>query len=94
MTALNQKSTCTIDLTAEVGYQAKVKGFMPIGIVVKINTSTYIIHKKYLYKSKSEFTKGEIFIAKYLNNDKDGHPVWETSCCVQESAEELTENKS
>lgn len=94
LTALNQKSTCTIDLTAEVGYQAKVKGFMPIGIVVKINTSTYIIHKKYLYKSKSEFTKGEIFIAKYLSNDKDGHPVWETNCCVQESAEELTENKN
>ena len=94
LTALNQKSTGTIDLTAEEGYQAKVKGFMSIGLIVEINASTYIIHKKYLYKSKSEFTKGEILIAKYLSNDKDGHPVWETSCCVQESAEEQTENKS
>ena len=40
----------SIDLTAEVGYQAKVKGFMSIGLIVKINASTYIIHKKYLYK--------------------------------------------
>ena len=94
LTALNQKSTGTVDLTTEVGYQAKVKRFMPIGLVVNINASTYIIHKKYLYKPKNKFTKGEIFVAKYLSNDKDGHPVWETSCCVQESAEELTENKN
>ena len=94
LTTLNQKSTGTVDLITEVGYQAKVKGFMSIGLVVKINASTYIIHEKYLYKSKSKFTKGEIFIVKYLSNDKDGHPVWETSCCVQESSEELTENKN
>ena len=94
LTALNQKSTDTVGLTAEMEYQARVKGFMPIGLVVKINASAYIIHKKYLYKSKSKFTKGEIFIVKYLSNDKDGHPVWETNSCAQEPVEELTENKN
>ena len=91
---LNRKSTGIMDLTTEVEYQAKVKGFLSIGIIVEINDSTYIIHKKYLYKSKSEFTKGEILIAKYLSNDKDGHPVWETNSCAQEPVEELTENKN
>lgn len=51
-------------------------------------------HKKYLYKSKNEFTKGEIFVAKYLSNDKDGHPIWETNSCVKVLVEELTENKN
>ena len=54
------------NLTTEVEYQAKVMAFLPIGLIVEINDSTYIIHKKYLYKSNCEFTKGEILIAKYV----------------------------
>ena len=91
---LNKKSISTVDLTVEMEFQAKVKGFMSIGLIVKINASTYVIHKKYLYKSKSEFTKGEIFVVKYLSNDGDGYPIWETKCCVQKSVEEVTENKT
>ena len=91
---LSQKSIDIIDLTTEIEYQARVKRFMAIGLVVEINDLTYIIHKKYLYKLKSEFTKGEIFIAKYLGNDKDGHPVWETNSCAQKPVEELIENKN
>ena len=91
---LNRKSTGVMDLTAEVEYQAKVKGFLSIGLIVEINDSTYIIHKKYLYKSSREFTKAEIFMAKYLNNDQNGHPIWETNSCVKVLVEELTENKN
>lgn len=94
LTVLNRKSTGIMDLTAEVEYQARVKGFLSIGLIVEINDSTYIIHEKYLYKPKSEFAEGEILVVKYLSNDKDGYPVWETNCCVQESVEELTENKN
>lgn len=94
LAVLNRISTGIIDLIAEVEYQAKVKAFLPIGLIVEINDSTYIIHQRYLYKPKREFIEEELFIAKYLSNDKDGHPIWETNCCVQESAEELTENKN
>lgn len=94
LAVLNRKSTGIIDLTAEVEYKARVKGFLYIGLVVEINDTTYIIHKKYLYKSKREFVKGEVFMAKYLNKDQDDHPIWETYCYVQESVEELTENKN
>jgi len=94
LAVLNRKSTGIMDLTAEVEYQARVKGFLSIGLIVEINDSTYIIHEKYLYKPKSELAEGEILVVKYLSNDKDGYPVWETNCCVQESVEELTENKN
>ena len=91
---LNRKSTGVMDLTAEVEYQAKVNGFLPIGLIVEINDSTYIIHRKYLYKSNKEFTKDEILMVKYLSNDQNGHPIWETNSCTQEPVEELTENKN
>ena len=94
LAVLNRKSTGIMDLTAEVGYQAKVKSFLSIGLIVEINDSTYIVHKKYLYKSNREFTKEEILLAKYLSNDENGYPIWETNSCAQEPIEELTENKN
>ena len=57
---------------------------MPIGLVVKIQETSYVIHKKYLFKSKQEFKKGESFIVKYLSDDQEGFPIWETRMILNE----------
>ena len=85
---LNQKSAETVKLTADLEYQAKVKFFIPIGIIVEISDETYLVHRKYLYKPKKKFTLNELLIIKYLGDDKDGHPIWQTSGCTQKSVED------
>ena len=59
-------------------YIAKVKAFMAIGVIVKIQNDTYIIHKRYLYKEKKDFSKGELLYVTYLGIDKYEHPTWST----------------
>lgn len=75
---LKNKSSVKIELPIEEENIAIVKSFMPIGLVVKIQETSYVIHKKYLFKSKQEFKKGESFMVKYLSDDQEGFPIWET----------------
>lgn len=89
--SLHSMTPKTIGLDSGNEYKAEIRHFMSVGVVVKIKDSTYIIHKKYLYKPMKDFAKGEFLMAKYVNSDPDGHPVWETSCCNQKSAEEQSE---
>ncbi|MBR4157063.1 MAG: WG repeat-containing protein [Bacteroidales bacterium] len=91
---LNQISAGIIELAKDVEYQAQVVRLMSIGIVVKIDHRTYIVHKRYLYKQQSEFALEENLMVKYLNNDSKGFPIWETSCCTQESSDESIDNKN
>ena len=51
---------------------------MPIGLIIKIQGKSFVVHKKYLFKEKKVFKKGEYFIAKYLGIDENGYPIWET----------------
>ena len=75
---LKKKGSRTLELSVGMEYDAKVQSFMPIGLIVKIQGKTCIIHRKHLYKEKKEFKKGDILIAKYLGNDKNDHPLWTT----------------
>jgi len=75
---LKKKGSRTLELSVGMEYEAKVQSFIAIGIIVKIQRKTIIIHNKYLYKVKKEYKKGDLFIAKYLGNDQNGHPVWKT----------------
>lgn len=81
---LKNKSSVKIELPIEEENIAIVKSFMPIGLVVKIQETSYVIHKKYLFKSKQEFKKGESFIVKYLSDDQEGFPIWETRMILNE----------
>ena len=89
--SLHPMAPKTIGLDSGNEYKAEIRHFMSVGVVVKIKDSTYIIHKKYLYKPMKDFAKGEFLMAKYVNSDPDGHPIWETSCCNQKSVEEQSE---
>ena len=75
---LSQKASHVFELTIGMEYEAKVKSFMGIGLIVKIQGESFIIHKKHLFKDKNNFKKGDLFIAKYLGNDKYDHPRWTT----------------
>ena len=75
---LSQKASHVFELTIGMEYEAKVKSFMPIGLIVKIQSESFIIHKKHLFKDKNDFKKGDLLIAKYLGNDKYDHPRWTT----------------
>ena len=75
---LENKASHILDLTLGTEYNVKVHAFMAIGIIVKINENSFVIHKKHLFKEEKDFNKGESFIAKYMGNDSDGHPIWET----------------
>lgn len=75
---LKKKASRIIELSINTVYDAKVQSFMPIGLIVNIQRCSFIIHKKYLFKEKKDFKKGEDFIAKYLGNGQYGHPIWET----------------
>ena len=75
---LSKKSSHVYELTIGMEYEAKVKSFMPIGLIVKIQGGSFVIHKKHLFKDKNNFKKGDILIAKYLGNDKYDHPLWTT----------------
>ena len=76
---LQERSTKVLELIEGTEYIAKVKAFMAIGIIVKIENSTYVIHKRYLYKEKNDFTKGELVNMTYLGVDKYEHPTWSTN---------------
>lgn len=84
---LHKKASHIFELTKDVVYNAIVRAFIPIGIIVNIQNNTYVIHKQYLFKNKRDFKKGESLNAKFAGLDKNGYPTWETSCCVQESIE-------
>ena len=75
---LSQKASHVFELTVGMEYEAKVKSFMAIGLIVKIQDGSFIIHKKHLFKDKNDFKKGDLLIAKYLGNDKYDHPRWTT----------------
>jgi hypothetical protein len=76
---LSQKASRVFELTIGMEYEAKVKSFMAIGLIVKIKGESFIIHKKHLFKDKNKFKKGDLLIAKYLGNDNYDHPRWETT---------------
>ena len=75
---LKKKASHTIELSIDLEYEAKVQSFMAIGIIIKIQGNSFVIHKKYLFKDKNDFKKGEIIVAKFLGYDKDGHAIWST----------------
>ena len=75
---LSQMASHVFELTIGMEYEAKVKSFMAIGLIVKIQSGTFIIHKKHLYKDKNDFKKGDLLVAKYLGNDNYDHPRWTT----------------
>ena len=56
---------------------------MALGLVVKIQGGSYIIHRKHLFKDKKNFKKGESFIAEFMGNDQNGHPIWKTKATPQ-----------
>ncbi|MDY5666721.1 MAG: WG repeat-containing protein, partial [Alloprevotella sp.] len=75
---LKKKASHALELSVGTEYDAKVQYFMPIGLIIKIQGKSFVVHKKYLFKEKKVFKKGESFIAKYLGKDENGHPIWET----------------
>ena len=75
---LKKKASHVLELSVGTEYDAKVQYFMPIGLIIKIQGKSFVVHKKYLFKEKKGFKKGESFIAKYLGKDENGHPIWET----------------
>ncbi len=75
---LKKKASSILELSVGMKYDAKVQSFMAIGLIVKIQGNSFVIHRKYLFKEKKDFKKGESFIAKYLGKDKNDHPIWET----------------
>lgn len=92
---LQKRSTKVFELEEGKEYSAKVKAFMAIGIIVKIQDSTYVIHKRYLYKDKNNFTKGEPISVTFLGVDKYEHPTWSTKelpKAEEEKDVELDEN--
>ncbi len=85
--SLKKKASHTIELSVDFEYEAKVQSFMAIGIIIKIQGNSFIIHKKYLFKEKNDFEKGELIIAKFLGYDKNGHTIWSTNSLSKMSEE-------
>lgn len=52
--------------------------YKALNTIIKIQGKSFVVHKKYLFKEKKVFKKGESFIAKYLGKDENGYPIWET----------------
>lgn len=75
---LKRKASHTLELSVGMEYDAKVQSFMAIGLIIKIQGNSFVIHRKHLFKEKKDFKKGESFIAKYLGKDKNDHSIWET----------------
>ena len=78
MQNLKKKASLTSKLSVGMEYDAKVRSFMAIGIIVKIQGNSFVIHRRHLYKGKKKFKKGENFIAKFNGYDLNGHPIWTT----------------
>lgn len=93
---LKKKVTRASELSIDMEYNVKVQSFMAIGLIIKIQGNSYVIHKKYLFKEKKDFKKGELIIAKFLGYDKNGHPLWTTkplSIKSEEKSDTITINK-
>ncbi len=75
---LKKKASQTSELSVGMEYDAKVQSFMTIGLIIKIQGNSFVIHRKHLFKEKKNFKKGELFIAKFLGYDQNGHPLWTT----------------
>lgn len=80
---LKKKVSHISELSIGTEYEVKVQTFMAIGLVVKIQGGSYIIHRKHLFKDKKNFKKGESFIAEFMGNDQNGHPIWKTKATPQ-----------
>ncbi len=91
---LNKKASKVFELSKDIEYNVIVQTFIQIGLVIKIQGNSYVIHNKYLFKDKRDFKKKESFNAKFIGYDQNGYPIWETRCSVQESAEEQPEHKN
>lgn len=76
---MGKKASNILELSNGMDYDAEVVSFMAIGIVVKIQNTTFIIHKKHLFKEKKDFNKGEHLVATFLGNDENGYPLWKTN---------------
>lgn len=84
----------TLELSIGIEYDAKVQSFMAIGLIIKIQGKSYVIHRKYLFKEKKDFKKGEPLIAIYLGYDQNGHPLWTTKASsIQSEDKSNTINK-
>ena len=78
---LNKLASATaFVMSVDSEYRVEVKHKLPIGVVMEMHGQTFIIHKKYLFKNKNDFMKGESFIVKYKGKDKRDYPIWETRC--------------
>ena len=67
-------------LTAETEYTAEIVAFMrKWGLIVEIEGSTFIVHRKYLYKPLESFAKKETIVVRYQGLDQDGFPAWSTA---------------
>ena len=80
---LKKKASRISELSIGTEYEVKVQTFMAIGLIVKIQGGSYIIHRKHLFKDKKDFKKGDSFIAEYVGNDQNGHPIWKTKATPQ-----------
>ena len=80
---MKKKVSHISELSIGTEYEVKVQTFMAIGLVVKIQGGSYIIHRKHLFKDKKNFKKGESFIAEFMGNDQNGHPIWKTKATPQ-----------
>ncbi len=80
---LKQKASYVSILSIDMEYDAKVQSFMDLGLIVKVQGKSFLIHKKHLFKDKRKFRKGELLTVKFLGNDENGHPVWNTRKAIQ-----------
>ncbi|MBO5815399.1 MAG: WG repeat-containing protein [Bacteroidales bacterium] len=76
--ALKKYASEAFTMSVDTEYRVELKRKLPIGLVVEIQKQTFVIHKKYLFKDKNDFMKGEAFIAKYKGKDIRDYPIWET----------------
>lgn len=75
---LRKSSPRACGLIAGTEYEAWVKRYMAIGLVVEIQGSTYIVHKKYLYKTSDSFMIGDYMNVTFLGVDEEAYPMWST----------------
>ena len=54
---LKKKASRTLELSVGKEYDAKVQSFMAIGIIIKIQGNSFVIHRKHLFKEKKNFEK-------------------------------------
>ena len=89
---LKKKASHTLELSVGMEYDAKVQSFMAIGIIIKIQGNSFVIHRKHLFKEKKDFKKGELLKAKFLGYDQNGHPLWSTKASLNKSEDNSDAN--